>query len=184
VQSTRNRVRPKKKKKKKNKKKGNENKSQQQKKTTEDNDDAASVTLAPSQSRPVEEIQEVKESQKDVCYFASLNNLDEIRKLIRSGVNVNFKDEEGRSALHWSVDRGHKEAATLLLNDFKADVNLQDNEGQTSLHYACVCERSDLVLLLLGHGADVHLKDTSGETCLAMASPTIQNVIKQFKRKN
>ncbi|KAF9603978.1 hypothetical protein IFM89_039332 [Coptis chinensis] len=71
------------------------------------------------------------------------------------------RDSEGRTPLHWAVDRGHLKVAELLVSK-KADVNVKDNEGQTPLHYASVCEREGIAEFLVNHGADKKLKDNDG----------------------
>ncbi|KAG6468081.1 hypothetical protein ZIOFF_072649 [Zingiber officinale] len=70
----------------------------------------------------------------------------------------NLQDSEGRTALHWAVDRGHLDAVkTLLDND--AHVNAKDDEGQTPLHYAALCEREEIAKLLVSRHADPSMKD-------------------------
>ncbi|GER34294.1 acyl-CoA-binding domain-containing protein 1 [Striga asiatica] len=95
--------------------------------------------------------------------FAREGDEEKLLKCIESGVPLNIKDSEGRTPLHWAVDRGHLNVTALLL-DKNADVNAKDDEGQTALHYAAVCERSSIAELLLKHGADIDIKDNEGDT--------------------
>ena len=74
-----------------------------------------------------------------------------------------MRDGEGRTPLHWAVDRGHLNSVEILVNA-NADVNAQDNEGQSALHYAVLCEREDIAELLVKHHADVQIKDEDGNT--------------------
>ncbi|KAJ9546143.1 hypothetical protein OSB04_025850 [Centaurea solstitialis] len=91
--------------------------------------------------------------------------LDAIHAFAREGDTQNLlkcvEDSEGRTPLHWAVDRGHIEAAELLLNR-NADVNLKDNEGQTALHYAAVCERESIAEMLVKRNAAKDIKDDDG----------------------
>nr|XP_055175219.1 acyl-CoA-binding domain-containing protein 6 isoform X4 [Nyctereutes procyonoides] len=128
----------------------------------------------------------IREEDKNVFDYCRENNIDHVTKVIRSkNVDVNMKDEEGRTLLHWACDRGHKELVTVLLR-YKADINCQDDEGQTALHYgsgmcpdfgclelppsirgcdnrnAAACEFLDIVELLLQSGADPTLRDQDG----------------------
>ncbi|KAL5988526.1 hypothetical protein ACLOJK_036291 [Asimina triloba] len=72
-------------------------------------------------------------------------------------------DSEGRTPLHWAVDRGHMNVVELLISR-DANVNMQDNDGQTPLHYAVVCEREAIAELLLKQNADPDIKDNDGDT--------------------
>ncbi|RYR48138.1 hypothetical protein Ahy_A07g034128 isoform B [Arachis hypogaea] len=72
-------------------------------------------------------------------------------------------DSEGRTPLHWAVDRGHRNVTELLL-ERNADVNCKDNEGQTPLHYAVMCDREAIAEYLVKHNADTNLKDNDGSS--------------------
>ncbi|OVA14735.1 Acyl-CoA-binding protein [Macleaya cordata] len=89
--------------------------------------------------------------------------IDNLLKYLESGVSVNLKDSEGRSPLHWAVDRGHLNIVELLLSK-NADVNAQDNEGQTPLHYAAMCDREVIAECLVKKNADTDVKDNDGNS--------------------
>ncbi|KAG0472879.1 hypothetical protein HPP92_014736 [Vanilla planifolia] len=93
----------------------------------------------------------------------------DLLKHIGNGVPVNLRDSEGRTALHWAVDRGHLEIVEMLLSR-NADVNAKDNEDQTPLHYAAVCERESFAELLIKHGADTLVKDMDGNSPVDLCS--------------
>ncbi|MDD4520194.1 MAG: ankyrin repeat domain-containing protein, partial [Alphaproteobacteria bacterium] len=63
------------------------------------------------------------------------NKLDEMRKLLDSGVNVNEKDESGQTLLHFISSMGLLNSAKFLLEN-GADENIKDNAGKTPLDYA------------------------------------------------
>ncbi|KAL4191697.1 hypothetical protein AMTRI_Chr07g31190 [Amborella trichopoda] len=95
-----------------------------------------------------------------------LKPLFKSRDYILSGtfeLKKSLEDSDGRSALHWAVDRGHLDIVELLIKK-NADVNAKDNEGQTALHYAAVCDRELIAKLLIEHGADGSVKDNDGNT--------------------
>ncbi|XP_057522102.1 acyl-CoA-binding domain-containing protein 1-like [Amaranthus tricolor] len=93
--------------------------------------------------------------------FAREGDLENLLKCIENGISVNLKDSEGRTPLHWAVDRGHLPVIELLcIKD--ADTNAKDNEGQTPLHYAVVCDREAIAEYLVKHGADSNVKDNDG----------------------
>ncbi|KAL7214067.1 hypothetical protein ACSBR1_026478 [Camellia fascicularis] len=93
--------------------------------------------------------------------FAREGDWENLLKCIESGVPVNSKDSEGRTALHWAVDRGHLNITELLASK-NADVNAKDNEGQSPLHYAAVCEREAIAEFLVKQNADINQKDNDG----------------------
>ncbi|CAD6259023.1 unnamed protein product [Miscanthus lutarioriparius] len=99
----------------------------------------------------------------DIHVSAREGATDDIVKLLAAGVEVNVRDTEGRTPLHWAVDRGHLSAVEVLAKA-NADLNAKDNEGQTALHYAAVCEREDIAELLVKHHADLQIKDEDGNT--------------------
>ncbi|KAJ4726693.1 Acyl-CoA-binding domain protein [Melia azedarach] len=95
--------------------------------------------------------------------FAREGEMDNVLKCIENGVLVNSRDSEGRTPLHWAVDRGHLNITELLVSK-NADVNAQDNEGQTPLHYAVVCDREVLGEFLVKKNADIGIKDNDGNS--------------------
>ncbi|KAK7282546.1 hypothetical protein RIF29_11426 [Crotalaria pallida] len=95
--------------------------------------------------------------------FAREGDMANLVKCIENGVSVNLKDSEGRTPLHWAVDRGHLDVTELLVGK-NADVNAKDNDGQTPLHYAVTCEREAIAEYLVKHNADTHSKDNDGSS--------------------
>jgi ankyrin repeat protein len=64
-------------------------------------------------------------------------------------IDVNSKEDEGRSALILASWRGHEAAIRLLLERQDIDVNLRDNDGQTALWTASERGYEAVVRLLL-----------------------------------
>ncbi|GKA64247.1 acyl-CoA-binding domain-containing protein 1-like protein [Tanacetum coccineum] len=101
--------------------------------------------------------------------FAREGDTENLIKCVEGGIAVDMKDSEGRTPLHWAVDRGHIEATELLLSR-NADVNLKDYEGQTPLHYAAVCDRESIAELLVKKNAATNIKDDDGSFELAITT--------------
>ncbi|KAF2299301.1 hypothetical protein GH714_031416 [Hevea brasiliensis] len=95
--------------------------------------------------------------------FAREGDLKNLLKCIETGVSANLKDSEGRTPLHWAVDRGHLNVVEVLV-ERNSDINAKDNEGQTPLHYAAVCEREAIAEFLVKQNADASLKDNDGKS--------------------
>ncbi|KAJ7959371.1 Acyl-CoA-binding domain protein [Quillaja saponaria] len=114
--------------------------------------------------------------------FAREGEAANLLKCIESGVPVNLKDSEGRTPLHWAVDRGHLNVTELLVGR-NADVNAKDNDGQTPLHYAVVCERETIAEYLVKHNADTDLKDDDGDSPCDLCEsnwPWLQRAVKHM----
>jgi len=65
------------------------------------------------------------------------NNLNDVNRLIREGVDVNVVGAYGRTALWVAAWDGHVECAAALINA-KADVNKANENGSTPLHQASI----------------------------------------------
>jgi ankyrin repeat protein len=63
-------------------------------------------------------------------------------------IEVNSKDEDGRTPLSWAAKEGHEAVVKLLLAISTIEVNSKDKNGQTPLSYA-VEERHKAVVKLL-----------------------------------
>ncbi|TDH66858.1 hypothetical protein CCR75_003126 [Bremia lactucae] len=107
--------------------------------------------------------------KEDVFHYASTGDVDKILAALNQGENVNVQDLEGRTMLHWAVDREHTTVVEELLRR-EASPNIQDSDGMTPLHYAASCEHEALARLLVTYGALVDIKDIDGDTPLLKAS--------------
>ena len=65
-----------------------------------------------------------------LMYSANEGDLDGIRELLDSGVNVNFKDTDGRTALHVAACNGLTDVVSLLL-DRGSELDPSDCWGST-----------------------------------------------------
>ena len=74
--------------------------------------------------------------------------------LIENGANVNSKDRDGWTPLHFAAWKDSEEAAKLLLNA-KAEVDLGDGIGRPPLHFAAWYGSPKVAKLLLRSGANV-----------------------------
>ena len=91
------------------------------------------------------------------------------REYLRLGGDVNARDKDGNTPLHWAVWYGHDNIVELLLAA-GADVNARDEDGKTPLHLAAQWGREGCARLLLAAGADVNARDNYGNTPLYYAA--------------
>ncbi|CAO3674717.1 unnamed protein product [Umbelopsis ramanniana] len=90
--------------------------------------------------------------------------------LLRQGVDVNAKDRDGRTALHYCSGHDSLDLANLLI-DFGIDIDATSFEygyRPTALQLAIKCRNLELISLLVRHRADVNARD-NGKTVLHMA---------------
>ena len=97
----------------------------------------------------------------------SLSNVKEI--LQTKVVNVNSKDEQGKTALHYACQKGQFENVKSLINR-GADINIQTISKKTPLHLATKRGSQEIVNFLLSKGASVNAKTKFGTTPLHMAA--------------
>ena len=91
-----------------------------------------------------------------------------VQLLVEAGVDLNYQDSQGETALHVAARLGHLECAGVLLTgsgDQKADTEVAESTfGWTPLFVACVDGQMGVVELLIKAGADLAALDTSGWT--------------------
>ena len=85
------------------------------------------------------------------------------------GSNLNLKDIDGCTPLHWASGNSNMEVVRCLV-EAHADVNLKDDDGYTPLHCASHNGHLKVVRCLVEAHADVYLKDNDGRTPLHWAS--------------
>lgn len=100
----------------------------------------------------------INKNEDDDCKLAQI--------IIDNGANINDKDRNGNTALHYAIYYKNYKLMELLVNN-GADVNVQDNNGSTPLHLAI--KRSEKYFedyyskFLIDNNADKDIKDNNGE---------------------
>src|SRR5579862_9767487 len=93
----------------------------------------------------------------------------DVRALLKQRADVNVREPDGTSPLHWAVRADDRETAELLV---KAGANVQaaNRYGVTPLSLAASNGNAAIVQLLLKAGADANTSLPEGETALMSAS--------------
>ena len=92
-------------------------------------------------------------------------NEEKIQKIIDSGVNINSRDDKGRTILFKLSQRRRIEAIKLLLkNGMKIDA--EDNHGKTVLFEAALNSDGMMIRFLLAQKASVNYVNASGRTLI------------------
>jgi len=116
----------------------------------------------------VEEAGEAEEEEVDLLAAVSSSDVDAVKELVAAGADVNEKDEDGRSALHFACGYGEIECARILL-EAGATVDILDATKNTPLHYAAGYGEKESCELLLEHKADKALKNDDKATASDIA---------------
>ena len=88
------------------------------------------------------------EMSRELIEAVRTDDLNQVERLIMSGVEVSGKRGDGSTALHWAVHRENIEISDLLI-DSGADINAADDHGVTPLALACLNGSSVMVEQLL-----------------------------------
>ena len=83
--------------------------------------------------------------------------------------DVNIRDENGWSPLHFAAFKGSNETIGFLLV-FNADIDAKNENLETPLHLAAWNGMLDNVRLLIKLGADINAQDQIGQTPVKMAA--------------
>jgi ankyrin repeat protein len=83
---------------------------------------------------------------------AQNSDVTQVRRNLNWGVDVNTRDSEGVTPLHWAAYFNSEGVAELLIT-YGADVNAKMNNGGTPLQLAALFAHKDVADLLRQHGA-------------------------------
>ncbi|KAH7650210.1 hypothetical protein FG379_003289 [Cryptosporidium bovis] len=115
----------------------------------------------------------IKEISNEMLECARYGELEDLVKILDNyQVNVDYKDENGNTALHKSCANGHIDIVSELLKR-NASINIQNNNGNSPLHWAVTNKKKEVVIELLNDprspsdgGADVLLKNHINKSVL------------------
>ncbi|KAI6677729.1 hypothetical protein NL676_038525 [Syzygium grande] len=62
-------------------------------------------------------------------------HIEVVKALLKKGIDINAKDEDGYTALHWAIQSGHMDAVELLVKK-GANAEAMTNKGLSALQIA------------------------------------------------
>ncbi|KAL4950044.1 Glycerophosphoryl diester phosphodiesterase family-domain-containing protein [Aspergillus filifer] len=111
---------------------------------------------------------QVSRSSAVLALAVKANFIDIVQLLVDAGVDINYQDQQGETALHVAARFGHDKCARILLKgtgDQKADTELAETTySWTPLFIASVDGSLSVVEALIEAGADLMRQDSSGWT--------------------
>lgn len=107
------------------------------------------------------------EPNSQINLAACYGTIDEVKRLLESGVYVDERTPTGQTALHQATDN-YK--LTKLLIAAGADVNAADKKGVTALHFAAAKGNAEIAKVLIAAGANVNAVQDGGVTALHRAA--------------
>ncbi len=110
----------------------------------------------------------ISKSSAVLAIATKANSKPIVEMLVEAGVDINWQDKDGDTALHIAARFGHDECAQVLLKgtaEQKADLELAESSfAWTPLHIAAVDGHLSVAQLLVDAGAEVDKPDSSGWT--------------------
>ena len=131
---------------------------------------SASLSSASLSARPVKSLSPVyKGNEKaliNVCAHSGSGDARDARQLIALGINVNYADDDGTTALYWAAYEGNLEIVQVLINA-GASIDVQDNFcGWSALIFAVQNGHIEIVQELIRAGAALDLKSIDGRAII------------------
>lgn len=91
-----------------------------------------------------------------------------VDKLIEYGVDINSKDNDGSTPLHYAAYHGNTHVVGLLIAR-KVQIDIPNNDNETALIVACRKHREDIVLALTKAKANVRIHSSFGTALQAIS---------------
>lgn len=124
-----------------------------------------------------------QDEDKKALRCVSLGDVEGLRSALASGVNMETRDYEGRTALHYACVYGEVEWAKVLI-EAGAKVDALDKKKNTPLHYAAGYGGKECVTLLMEKGGVVTQQNLDGMTPVDVAKLNEQHEVLEFLEKD
>lgn len=96
--------------------------------------------------------------------------LDKVNELVEQGFDVNERDNEDVTLLHWAAINNRLEIVKLLIVKGAIVDAIGGETKSTPLHWATSMGHLKMVVLLMKNGADPTIMSAEGYNCLHLAS--------------
>ena len=113
---------------------------------------------------------------------ATAGDAEAVKEFLATGTEVNAKDEDSWTPLHYAAGGGQKEIAELLIAE-GANTNVKDKLGDTPLQVAAYQGHKEIAELFIDNGADVNAKADNGKTPLDWADGETADLLRKHGGK-
>ena len=83
-------------------------------------------------------------------------------------LNINEKDDQMKTPLHYSIEKNNYEILNILINYENIDINSKDKDGNTPIHYAIFNNNERAIKKLIQYHADINIKNKENKTPLEL----------------
>ena len=152
----------------------------------------AQQSAPPAEAKPTEPVAEASQPEPptakapdiSIHEAAAEGNIEVVKQHLAAGTDVDFRNQEGLTALHMAAVKGHNKVAELLIAK-GANVNTSGRLiGTTPLDSAALLGHKEMVELLIDSGADINPQIITGETPLQRAEQRGHSAIAEILRKH
>ena len=100
---------------------------------------------------------------------AKNGDIERLRQFVNDNVDLEYRDDDGYTALIWATREGKTRCVRLLL-DANADVHAEDHTGYTALIWAAATGHIQCARLLINANADIEATTDGNDTALIWAA--------------
>jgi len=109
------------------------------------------------------------EAFQALAWAVTSGDLEEVRRMLRKGVDINASDYDGKTVLHMAAAEGNYRVVELLLGE-KADKNAKDRWGNTALQDAINNKQRPVIQLLSHWKSELSAANAAGRLCDAASA--------------
>uniref|UniRef100_T1IZZ0 Palmitoyltransferase n=1 Tax=Strigamia maritima TaxID=126957 RepID=T1IZZ0_STRMM len=109
-------------------------------------------------------------SKFDIVKATQYGAYERCRELIEDGFDVNQRDQENVTLLHWAAINNRKDIGKYYISKGAVIDTLGGELMSTPLHWATRQGHLSMVVLLMQYGADPSLRDGEGCSCIHLAA--------------
>nr|WP_257263334.1 ankyrin repeat domain-containing protein [Endozoicomonas sp. ONNA2] len=110
-----------------------------------------------------------REQIEQLCSVAKEDNVQKLKDLLSTWLNIKVSDDNGKTALHYVAENGGVECLKHLLDNSDVNINLRDNSKKTACHYAAKNGHIECLKYLFNRGVNINLTDGSEKSVLHYA---------------